>query len=106
MSPKTIASVGQACAHAVVKESRGIRFSGEAPARASATIFASSMRLYAVGAFLHHAAHAHRHVRIFLASSSVGRAFGGQWRKVFFKDVQCADELFSFRRVAWCNRNN
>src|SRR5206468_6380568 len=22
----------------------------------------------------------------------VGRAFGGQWRKVFFKDVQCADE--------------
>ena len=36
--------MGHACAQAEVKESRGIRVSGEAPARASAAIFASSMR--------------------------------------------------------------
>ena len=40
-----IASVGQACAHAVVNESRGMRrFLLLAPARACAAIFASSMR--------------------------------------------------------------
>ncbi len=44
MSPKTIASVGQACAHAVVNESRGMRVSLDAPARTCAAIFASSMR--------------------------------------------------------------
>ena len=44
MSPKTIASVGHACAHAVVNESREMRLFDDAPARAIATIFASSMR--------------------------------------------------------------
>src|SRR3982751_5384298 len=45
MSPKVIASCGQACAHALVNESRGIlRFSPDAPARTCAAIFASSIR--------------------------------------------------------------
>ena len=42
MSPKTMASFGQACAQAVVKESRGILLSaGEAPARTASEVRAA-----------------------------------------------------------------
>src|SRR4029078_8525601 len=49
--------------------------------------------LHAVSAFLHHAAHAHSHVGIFLHLHRLRRALRGQRRKIFLTDVQCADEL-------------
>src|SRR5258708_5839181 len=73
MSPKTMASFGQACAHAVVKESRGIR-------RSSAE------------------AHAHGHVRILRELDRIRRAFFSKRREVFLIDVEGAgDFLFADR---------
>ena len=54
--------------------------------------------LHTKGAFLHHPAHAHGHVRIFRQLDRIGRAFFGERREVFLIDVERArDFLFADR---------
>src|SRR6202011_247310 len=49
--------------------------------------------LNAVSAFLHHAAHAHGHVRILLHLRNVRCAFAGERREVFFVNAELAGDL-------------
>src|SRR4029077_932881 len=49
--------------------------------------------LDAEGAFLHHTAHAHGNVRIFLHLDNVRRTFGGERREIFFVDAEWSFDL-------------
>src|SRR5207302_8155735 len=56
--------------------------------------------LDAEGALLHHPAHPHRDVRIFLQLHDVGRAFGRERREIFFVDAELpGDFLFTDRSL-------
>ena len=85
--------MGHACAQArgerVARDSR-LRRSAGASERRDLCFFDA---LHTEGAFLHHAAHANGHVRIFLHLDRVRRALGRQRREIFFVDVECAHDL-------------
>ena len=100
MSPKTIASAGQACAQAVVNESRGMSVLFEAPAADLRGDLRLLDALHAEGAFLHHAAHPHGDVRILLHLDRVGRAFLGQRPEVFLVNGEFA-RIFSLPIGRW-----
>src|SRR5213080_1911503 len=49
--------------------------------------------LHTKGAFLHHAAHPHGHIWIFLQLHNIGRTFRRERREIFFVDAQRAGDL-------------